>query len=83
MTDIFATSDNRGQVCLRDVRMAFGPASQRRNGGIVHKVRLSVFSVRLADDPQYVTTVAKQGSLYMANPEASSLSFDRDGAGHP
>ena len=38
MTNIFATSDNRGLVCLRDIRMAFGPLSQRRDEGIVHKV---------------------------------------------
>ncbi|KAH9931682.1 WD40 repeat-like protein [Epithele typhae] len=64
MTHIFATSDNRGQVCLRDVRMAFGPLSQRSNAGIVH---------------EYVTTIAKQGTARMARPEASSLTFDRDG----
>lgn len=38
MTNIFATSDNRGHVCLRDIRMAFGPLPQRRDEGIVHKV---------------------------------------------
>ncbi len=42
MTHIFATSDNRGQLCLRDVRMAFGPLSQRRQQGIVHKVSAHV-----------------------------------------
>lgn len=46
MTDIFATSDSRGQVCLRDVRMAFGPASRRRDQGVVHQVRFSGMFVR-------------------------------------
>ncbi|RPD62291.1 WD40 repeat-like protein, partial [Lentinus tigrinus ALCF2SS1-6] len=65
MTHIFATSDNRGQLCLRDVRMAFGPLSQRsEHGGIVHK---------------YVTTIARQGTPRMANPEVNSLVFDREG----
>ncbi|KAI0712040.1 WD40 repeat-like protein [Earliella scabrosa] len=64
MPHICATSDNRGSVCLRDVRMAFGPLSQRRNQGIVH---------------EYVTSIAKQGVARMARPEASSLTFDREG----
>lgn len=38
MPHIFATSDNRGQVCLRDTRMAFGPLSQRSQSGIVQTV---------------------------------------------
>ncbi|KAI1793347.1 WD40 repeat-like protein [Ganoderma leucocontextum] len=64
MTNIFATSDNQGHVCLRDIRMAFGPLSQRRDEGVVHK---------------YITTVARQGVSNMARPEASSLVFDREG----
>ncbi|KAL1950693.1 hypothetical protein VTO73DRAFT_5817 [Trametes versicolor] len=64
MTQLFATSDTQGAVCLRDVRMAFGPASQRQRKGVVHK---------------YVTTIAKQGQACMANPETSSLTFDREG----
>ncbi|KAI0661984.1 WD40 repeat-like protein [Cubamyces menziesii] len=64
MHQLFATSDTQGSVCLRDVRMAFGPASQRQHKGVVHK---------------YVTAIAKQGQACMARPETSSLTFDRDG----
>ncbi|KAI0755071.1 WD40 repeat-like protein [Daedaleopsis nitida] len=64
MTNLFATSDHRGHVRLRDLRMAFGPLSQRSNRGVVQK---------------YVTTVSRQGKGRMARPEASSLTFDRDG----
>ncbi|KAH9889761.1 WD40 repeat-like protein [Cubamyces lactineus] len=64
MHQLFATSDTQGSVCLRDIRMAFGPASQRRHKGAVHK---------------YVTAIAKQGQACMARPETSSLTFDRDG----
>lgn len=32
---LFATSDSHGQVCLRDVRMAFGPLVNRTREGIV------------------------------------------------
>ena len=35
---LFATSDVRGNVRLRDTRMAFGPLRQRTNDGIVLKV---------------------------------------------
>ena len=51
MTNIFATSDNRGQVCLRDVRMAFGPASQRRNEGIVQRVSVLLYELEMTDGP--------------------------------
>lgn len=39
MEHIFATSDVRGNVRLRDTRMAFGPLRQRTNDGVVLKVR--------------------------------------------
>ena len=39
--DVFVTSGDNGQVCLRDVRMAFGPRSNRSNNGIVQKVNPS------------------------------------------
>lgn len=42
MTQLFATSDTQGIVCLRDVRMAFGPASQHQRKGVVHKVSASI-----------------------------------------
>ena len=38
MEHLFATSDVRGNVQLRDTRMAFGPLRQRTNDGIVLKV---------------------------------------------
>jgi WD repeat-containing protein 22 len=38
MDHIFATSDSHGELCLRDVRMAFGPRSQRHKDGKVRKV---------------------------------------------
>jgi hypothetical protein len=38
--DMFVTSAGSGMVCLRDARMAFGPRSQRSNGGIVQTVRI-------------------------------------------
>ncbi|KAI9058253.1 WD40 repeat-like protein [Trametes sanguinea] len=64
MSQLFATSDTQGLVCLRDMRMAFGPLSQRHHKGVVHK---------------YVTAIAKQGQACMARPETSSLTFDREG----
>ncbi len=81
MANIFATSDDRGQVCLRDGRMAFGPLSKRREEGIVHKVSICAAQVCMGptDNSQYVTSVAKQGVARMARPEASSLTFDSEG----
>ncbi len=38
MEHLFATSDVRGNVRLRDTRMAFGPLRQRTRDGIVLKV---------------------------------------------
>lgn len=35
---LFATSDGRGQVCLRDARMAFGPLVSRTREGVVRVV---------------------------------------------
>jgi DDB1- and CUL4-associated factor 5 len=35
---LFATSDARGEVCLRDSRMAFGPLVNRTREGIVRVV---------------------------------------------
>jgi WD repeat-containing protein 22 len=39
MEHIFVTSDSRGNVCLRDARMAFGPLLNRTRQGIVQVVR--------------------------------------------
>lgn len=36
---VYVTSDQSGKVCLRDVRMSFGPLRQRTGEGIVREVR--------------------------------------------
>jgi len=64
MHHIFATSDNRGQLCLRDCRMAFGPLSQRRQNGVVQT---------------YITTLSKPSIQHLSNPEVSSITFDATG----
>ncbi|KAI0260688.1 WD40 repeat-like protein [Gloeopeniophorella convolvens] len=61
---LFATSDVRGNVRLRDMRMAFGPLSQRTNEGIVLK---------------YVTRITKRSAVHYIRPEASSITWDPDG----
>jgi hypothetical protein len=38
MEHLFATSDVRGNIRLRDTRMAFGPLRQRTKDGVVLKV---------------------------------------------
>ncbi|PCH40298.1 WD40 repeat-like protein, partial [Wolfiporia cocos MD-104 SS10] len=64
MPHIFATSNVLGEICLRDTRMAFGPLSQRKQNGIVHR---------------YVTTIVKSTSLHLYVPEVSSIAFDSTG----
>lgn len=39
MEHIFVSSDSRGNVCLRDARMAFGPLVDRTGQGVVQVVR--------------------------------------------
>lgn len=46
MAHVFATSDHRGRVCLRDVRMAFGP----RGEGVVQMVRSDLVGESLCCD---------------------------------
>ncbi|KAF9013305.1 WD40 repeat-like protein [Cyathus striatus] len=65
MDNIFATSDNRGNVYLRDERMAFGPLQKRSNQGIVQT---------------YNTKLTRKGVGYLSNPESSSIAFDREGS---
>ncbi|KAF8073953.1 WD40 repeat-like protein [Lyophyllum atratum] len=65
MEHIFVTSDSHGHVCLRDTRMAFGPLSSRTCEGIVQT---------------YNTKVNRKASPHLSNPEASSVTFDREGA---
>ncbi|TFK52332.1 WD40 repeat-like protein, partial [Heliocybe sulcata] len=42
MEHIFATSDSKGQVCLRDKRMAFGPLKQRHRNGVVQTYNTTI-----------------------------------------
>lgn len=42
--NLFATSDGRGRVCLRDIRMAFGPQVKRTKEGIVCAVSNQTFN---------------------------------------
>lgn len=65
MEHIFVSSDSRGNVCLRDARMAFGPSSNRTREGIVQI---------------YNTMLCKKSPNRLCNPEASSVTFDKDGA---
>ncbi|KAF7316237.1 WD40 repeat-like protein [Mycena indigotica] len=64
MDHIFVTSDTGGAVCLRDRRMAFGPGIQRTNQGIVQT---------------YTTRLSRRDKIFLANPEPSSVVFNRQG----
>ncbi|KAH9065241.1 WD40 repeat-like protein [Lactarius vividus] len=64
MEHLFATSDVRGNVRLRDTRMAFGPLRQRTMDGIVLK---------------YVTRITRRSVAHYIRPEASSITWDPDG----
>ncbi|KAL0960803.1 hypothetical protein HGRIS_005819 [Hohenbuehelia grisea] len=64
MDHIFVTSDHKGSLCLRDMRMAFGTLSQRRQSGIVQI---------------YNTKLSKRGVNHISNPEATSVTFDSTG----
>lgn len=85
MEHIFVTSDDRGGLCLRDTRMAFGPKSRRLNKGVVRKVRSRAVHVYVAHvvGGQYVTTITKPTIRHLSNPEVSSVTFDRTGAPSP
>ncbi|KAF8895628.1 WD40-repeat-containing domain protein [Infundibulicybe gibba] len=66
MEHIFVTSESRGDVCLRDSRMTFGPLSSRTGQGVVCK---------------YTTLLTRGPSLpSLCNPESSSVTFDREGS---
>lgn len=89
MEHIFATSDNKGKVCLRDMRMAFGPLHQRSQEGVV--LQVSSFVRQLVDallsehlpldEWKFATTLVKKGIELQGyyRPEASSISFDSEG----
>ena len=84
MEHLFATSDVRGNVRLRDTRMAFGPLRQRTKEGIVLKV-ICATSWHLTLIPlttlihQYVTRIARRTVPTYIRPEASSIAWDPDG----
>jgi WD repeat-containing protein 22 len=56
MEHLFATSDVRGNVRLRDTRMAFGPLRQRTNDGVVLKVKHGVLHPN-TDHPTHIRLV--------------------------
>lgn len=78
----FVSTDSHGGVHLRDMRMAFGPLTQRTNGGIVQSVSVSPCcgNVELSSFiGKYNTTLSKRGSRRLGKPEPSSVAFNRDG----
>lgn len=84
MEHLFATSDVRGNVRLRDTRMAFGSQRQRPKEGIVLKVicptlylTLTLLTTLVAH--QYVTRITKRAASTYIRPEASSIAWDPDG----
>ncbi|KAJ7617516.1 WD40 repeat-like protein [Mycena polygramma] len=64
MAHVFATSDSRGRVCLRDTRMAFGPAVGRTGEGVVQI---------------YNTKLSRRSVGHLSNPDTSSIAFNRQG----
>jgi WD repeat-containing protein 22 len=84
MEHLFATSDVRGNVRLRDTRMAFGPLRQRTKEGIVLKVTCASWLLTLTPlttltDHQYVTRITRRTVPTYIRPEASSITWDPDG----
>ncbi|KAH9480635.1 DDB1- and CUL4-associated factor 5 [Psilocybe cubensis] len=65
MEHLFADSDGSGRVFLRDSRMAFGSLPKRSNEGIVRR---------------YNTKLTKKTYSHLSHPEASSITFDKDGS---
>ncbi|KAF9645772.1 WD40 repeat-like protein [Thelephora ganbajun] len=63
MDNLFATSDNQGRVCLRDIRTSFGSALNRTREPL----------------EQFVTSLSKPSRAVLASPEASSIVWDREG----
>ncbi|KIY46733.1 WD40 repeat-like protein, partial [Fistulina hepatica ATCC 64428] len=66
MEYIFATSEDRGDLCLRDMRMAFGPAVNRTQHGVVRRYNTKISRRR------------DRASSY-ARLEVNSIAFDRQG----
>jgi len=64
MEHLFVTSDERGNVCLRDTRMAFGPLHQRTKKGMVLK---------------FVSRITERSVAEYIRPDASSVTWDADG----
>ncbi|KAJ3534353.1 hypothetical protein NMY22_g6964 [Coprinellus aureogranulatus] len=86
MNHLFVTSDNRGNLCLRDERMVFG---SDRSEGIVLNVSLLTDGTAVAlsdictdyrdDWRQFTTKITKGKANNIAKPEISSICFDREG----
>ncbi|KAI5118700.1 hypothetical protein M0805_003356 [Coniferiporia weirii] len=64
---LFFTTDIRGNVCLRDARMAFDAGGRVIPGAGVGTVL------------KYVTSITRRSVSYVVQPEAASLAIDRDG----
>lgn len=85
MEHLFATSDVRGNVRLRDTRMAFGPLRQRTKEGIVVKVTCDILLclpltlLTTSIHRQYVTRISRRTVPTYIRPETSSIAWDRDG----
>ena len=84
MEHLFATSDVRGNVRLRDTRMAFGPLRQRTKEGIVLKVICATLwhltlALLTTLGHQYVTRITRRTVPTYIRPEASSITWDPDG----
>ena len=76
----FLTSDKTG-VCLRDVRMAFGPLISRSHEGVVQKVRdFDIRSLReLMAGVQFVTSISRPSVPHLCQPEIGNVTFNRTG----
>lgn len=80
MEQLFAVSDNRGRLTLRDSRMAFGSRSTRTSEPVVN-VGCFTFGFRMVlTFQQYVTSLVSSSRVgFPARPEISSITWDRDG----
>lgn len=79
MPHLFVTGDKAGNVCLRDVRMAFGPRGSRSKEGIVQRVSSWLLPRTVIYLLQYVTSLSKPSLSSLCQPEVGSLTFDSTG----
>ncbi|TEB30669.1 WD40 repeat-like protein [Coprinellus micaceus] len=63
MHHLFVTSDNRGNVCLRDERMAFSSERSDSDGVVL----------------TFNTKLTRADVTHISKPEVSSIAFDREG----